>query len=56
MLAIFFPHLFEDVEYLVPPEEPAQHASSRPEDSPIRIVGQSPSALQPIAGPSGPLS
>lgn len=27
MLAIFFPHMFEDIEYLLPPEETGTQAS-----------------------------
>lgn len=38
MLAIFFPHLFEDIEYLIPSEE---HIDIPADDND-----------QPIAGPS----
>ncbi|GJE89122.1 hypothetical protein PsYK624_052160 [Phanerochaete sordida] len=42
MLAIFFPHLFEDIEYLIPADEQSQTAPQ---------PGSS-QASQPIAGPS----
>lgn len=51
MLAIFFPHLFEDAEYLVPPEELSiETAASQEEPTP---AGGSGSSFQnAVAGPS----
>ena len=53
MLAIFFPHMFEDLEYLVPQEDVAQgvqQASSTGQSSapPTRMAAQK----NAVAGPS----
>lgn len=40
MLAIFFPHLFEDIEYLIPEEESQESGTSQEQEE------------QPTAGPS----
>jgi hypothetical protein len=44
MLAILFPHLFEDVKFLIPLEDPDSQGSLPP-------TGES-QPPQPIAGPS----
>lgn len=44
MLAIFFPHLFEDVEYLISAEEST--------NTPTRTSGQSSQPVNASAGPS----
>ena len=57
MLAIFFPHMYEDIEYLLPAEELVEQntlgsrSSVIQEDAPRRLGGRA-VQVNAIAGPS----
>ena len=53
MLAILFPHLFEDVEYLIPEDANMEmDIDALNGDFEDRIDGEANDSLRPIAGPS----
>ncbi|KAI0641041.1 SNF2 family N-terminal domain-containing protein [Trametes meyenii] len=55
MLAILFPHMYEDVEYLVPPEESVHHEAQGVQESSsaeIRRTVVAPVQENAVAGPS----
>ncbi|TBU46840.1 SNF2 family N-terminal domain-containing protein [Dichomitus squalens] len=54
MLAILFPHMYEDIEYLLPPEELGQQndASSRSQDDAARRPARRAAHVNAVAGPS----
>ncbi|KAH8101241.1 SNF2 family N-terminal domain-containing protein [Cristinia sonorae] len=55
MLAIFFPHLFEDIEFLVPPDEAMVNSDINPDQPPV-VAGSSTGSRyaneNAVAGPS----
>ena len=52
MLAIFFPHMFEDIEYLLPPEELAPDASENEPARQERPARRRAVQENAVAGPS----
>lgn len=50
MLAILFPHLYEDLEFLIPPE--ASGANAGGSDSPQRTASMRSLQQNAVAGPS----
>lgn len=52
MLAIFFPHMFEDIEFLIPPEELAQDTSAKESAPPDRMATRRAVQENAVAGPS----